>query len=260
MIPVLLQVGFVKIYTFGLFLVLAFFWAAYYLWKNIRLTSFKEDEVFDGLFFSLLGGALFGRLVHVIFNFQDFGFNFLKFILVNGYPGFSIWGWILGFFLFLYLFSNSRKIDFGELVDYFIPPIFIALAIGKIGSFFSGVEVGAVTSLPIGLKYAAMDGARHLTPLYEGLLLFLGTYFSHRILFAIRRDRLSRGFLLLFFLWFFSGVHFAFDLIRGEQTMLMGYSVYGVITLILLLTLSLYFLYYFKTALLQPLFRIFRKK
>lgn len=259
MLPILIKIGFFKIYTFGIFLVLAFFWGAYYLWKNIQLTSFKEDEVFDGLFFAMLGGALIGRLLHVVLHFSDFGINLLKFILINGYPGFSMWGAMVGFFLFLYLFCNSRKLKFEELIDYVIPPFFITMAIGKLGSFFAGVEVGAETTLPVAIKYATIDGMRHLTPLYEGLLLFIGAYFAHRMIFTIRRGSLSRGFLLLFFFWFYSAMFFGFDFIRGEKSMLFGYSVYGMMALIILLTLSLYFIYYFRAAILQPLFSIFKK-
>lgn len=259
MLPILLQIGFIKIYTIGIFLVLAFFWGAYYLWKNIQLTSFKEEEVFDGLFIAMFGGALVGRLVYVILHFSDFGLSILKFILVNGYPGFSMWGGIIGFFLFLYLFCNSRKMKFEELIDYVIPPFFLALAIGKIGSFFAGVEIGVETALPVAIKYAGVDGMRHLTPLYEGILLILATYFSHRMIFTIRRGSLSRGFLLLFFFWFYSAVYFGLDFIRATKTMVFGYSAFGMLALIILLTLCLYFIYYFRAAFLQPILRIFKK-
>ena len=90
MLPVLLDLKFIKIYVFGVFLVLAFFWGSFILWKNIRLTSQKEDEIFDALFFSLSGGLFFSRLFYVILNFDKFGFDFLKFILINGYPGLSL--------------------------------------------------------------------------------------------------------------------------------------------------------------------------
>ena len=56
MIPVLLDLKFIKIYTFGIFLVLAFFWGAFILWKNYLLTAQKEEELFDGMFLSLAGG------------------------------------------------------------------------------------------------------------------------------------------------------------------------------------------------------------
>ena len=112
MLPILLNLGFLKIYTFGVFLVLGFFWAIFLLWKNIRLTSFKEEDVFDGLFLSMFGALFFGRLIFVFLNFKDFGFNLLKFILINGYPGLSLYGSIFGGLFILYLFTNARKLNF----------------------------------------------------------------------------------------------------------------------------------------------------
>ena len=96
MLPVLLDLKFIKIYTFGVFLVLAFFWGSFVLWKNIRLTAQKEDEIFDGLFISFAGGLFMSRLVYVILNFDKFGSSILKFILINGYPGLSLYGALIG--------------------------------------------------------------------------------------------------------------------------------------------------------------------
>lgn len=260
MLPILLQIGFFKLYTFGIFLVLAFFWGCYYLWRNIQLTSFKEDEVFDGVFTALFGGIVISRLVHVAFHFSDFGLNVLKIILVNGYPGFSFWGFVLGFFITIFIFCNSHKLKFEDLIDYMIPPFFLAIAISKLGSFFAGVEVGTKTKFPLSIKYAAFDGLRHVTPLYEAILLFIAVFIAHQFIFAIRREVVSKGFLMLFFFWYLSAVYFAFDLIRGEKTVIYGYSLYGMISIIILLTLSLYFIYYFRAGIGNLLFGRFTKK
>ena len=174
MLPVLVNLGFIKIYTFGVFLVLGFFWAIFLLWKNIRLTAFKEEDVFDGLFLSMFGAIFFGRLIYVFLNFKDFGFNLLKYILINGYPGISLYGSIFGGFLVLYLLTNSRKLNFNDLIDYLISPIFIGMVFGKIGAFFSGAEIGTKTNFLLKIKYVGFDGARHLVGLYEGILLAIG--------------------------------------------------------------------------------------
>ncbi|MFW5703479.1 MAG: prolipoprotein diacylglyceryl transferase [Patescibacteria group bacterium] len=252
MLPILLEIGFIKVYTFGIFLVLAFFWGCFFLWKNIRLTSYKEEEVFDGLFFALIIGGFIGRLTHVVLNFSDFGLSPIRFILINGYPGFSLLGFLLGILLGFAMFVNTRKIRFQNLIDYVVPPLFLAVAIGKLGSFFSGVEIGTETTLPVAIQYANYDGMRHLTPLYESIIYFLGSYLSFKLLFSVRRDILDNGFLLSFFIWFTSAVVFAFDWIREDKMLMYGYSVYGILAMFLLLTFSLYFIYYFRTALLQP--------
>ena len=251
MLPVLLNLGLIKIYTFGVFLVLGFFWATFLLWKNIRLTSFKEEDVFDGLFISLLGALFFGRLVYVILNFKDFGFSILKFILINGYPGISLYGLVFGGFLVLYLFSISRKINFNELVDYFVTPLFIALAFGKIGAFFSGIEIGTKTNFFLKIKYVGFDGLRHLVGMYEGLMFIIGVLITYKILFEIRREKFYKGFLLKFFIWFLALTIFLFDKIKNNRLYFVGLSLDFLVSLIILLTTSFHFVYYFRNDILS---------
>jgi len=110
MLPVLVDLKFIKIYTFGVFLVLAFFWGSFVLWKNIRLTPQKEEEIFDGLFLSLAGSLFFSRIIYVILNFEKFGFSILKFILINGYPGLSLYGALFGGFFTLFLYLLVKRL------------------------------------------------------------------------------------------------------------------------------------------------------
>jgi phosphatidylglycerol:prolipoprotein diacylglycerol transferase len=251
MLPILLNLGFVKIYTFGVFLVLGFFWAIFLLWKNIRLTAFKEEDVFDGLFLSMFGSLFFGRLVFVFLNFKDFGFNLLKLVLINGYPGISLYGSVFGGFLFLYLFIYSRKLNFNDLIDYLITPILVMLVFGKLGAFFSGVEIGTKTNFFLKMKYFGFDGTRHLVSLYEGLMFAIGVAIAYKILFEIRKERYYKGFLLKFFLWFLALTIFLFDKIKENHLYFLGQSLDFLISLIILLTISFHFVYYFRNGILS---------
>lgn len=250
MLPVLLDLKFIKIYTFGVFLVLAFFWGSFLLWKNIRLTVYKEDEIFDGLFLSIAGAIFFGRLIYVVLNFSKFGFSILKFILINGYPGLSLIGALFGGFITLYLYFLSKKVRFIEAADYFISPLFTALGFGKLGSFFAGSEVGEKTKFFLSIKYSGFDGLRHLTPFYESMLFFLAAFIAHKLLFDVRRERRPKGFVFFFFLWFFSLVYFVFDKLKENKLYLMDQSFNSLASLVFVLTFSLYFLYYFRSLVL----------
>jgi len=260
MLPVLLDLGFLKIYTLGIFLVLAFFWGSFFLWRNISLTSYKEDEIFDGLFFSLIGGLFIGRLVYIIFHFSDFGFDILKFILVNGYPGMHYIGFVIGFLLFGSVFAVSKKIPYLKCVDYIIPPLFLALAISKLGSFFSGSEIGSQTQFFISLSYTNLDGARHLTSFYESILFFFGSFITYKYIFLIRKDKLYEGFNIVFFLWYFSLVQFSFDPLKTFRTMVQFTSAEMIMSGVLLLTGSIYFLYYFRNSISGAIQSLFKKK
>lgn len=256
MLPVLLDLRFIRIYTFGVFLVLAFFWAAFLLWKNFLLTSHKEEDVFDGVFLALFGGLFVARVVYVALHFSEFGFNVFKFILINGYPGLSLYGFLLGFILTLYLYFMSKKVDFMEVVNYFVPSFFLALAFGKIGSFFSGTEIGTKTKFFLAVKYVGFDGLRHMTAFYEALFFFIATFLSYKILYATRRGTYPKGFNFYFFLWFVSFTLFIFSTIKVDNTIIMGLRLNWIVSLILLLTFSFYFLYYFRNLILEKLVRI----
>ncbi|MDO8497302.1 MAG: prolipoprotein diacylglyceryl transferase [bacterium] len=247
MLPVLLDLKVIKIYTFGVFLVLSLFWGAFLLWRNVRLTQYKEEDIFDSMIVSLIGGMFVGRLVYVLLNWSSFGFDILKFILINGYPGFSFYGCIAGGMLFLGIYFSFKKIKFNEIIDYLVTPLFVALGISKIGAFFAGTEVGTKTKFPIALKYVGFDGFRHLTPLYEGILFFLGAFISYKIMFAIRRDKYKKGFLFQFFFWYLALVYFLFDPIKSYHVMVLNQSFNRMVSLIILLTFSFYFLYYFRS-------------
>lgn len=248
MLPVLLDLKFIKIYTFGVFLVLSFFWGAFLLWRNIRLTSHKEEDVFDGMFISLATGLFFGRLLYVVFNFKEFGFDILKMILINGYPGISLYGGVLGAFIGLYLYASNKKIKFLEIADYFVTPAFLSLALGKLGSFFSGVEVGAKTKFALAVKYVGYDGFRHLTPFYEGIFFILGTYLSFKLLFEVRRQKYSKGFVFYFFWWYLSLIYFIFDPLKSTHlSFFTTDSLNKTFALTILLTFTFYFLYYFRS-------------
>jgi phosphatidylglycerol:prolipoprotein diacylglycerol transferase len=253
MLPVLINLKFLKIYTFGVFLVLSFFWGSFMLWKNIRLTSFKEEDVFDGLFTALFGSLLLGRLIYVILNFDQFGFDFLKFILINGYPGISLFGALIGGLVSLWLYFTFKRASLREAVDYFISPLLLAVAFGKLGSFFSGVEAGTKTKILPAVRYVGFDGARHLTPFYEAILFFAGAYLAQKLLFEVRREKYFHGFVFVFFGWYFSLINFLFDKLKEHNLYFLGKSFNGLLAKIILLTSSLYFIYYYRSSILKGL-------
>jgi len=253
MLPILLNLNSVKFYTFGVFLLLAFFWGAFLLWKNFLLTSQKEEEIFDGLFISIAGGLVLGRLLYVILNFEDFGLNILKFILINGYPGISLYGFLIGAFISFCIYFKLRKIDIKETLDYISPAAFLALGLGKLGSFLSGSEVGGRTDFILSLKYPGIEGSRHLTSLYEGIIFLLASFLSYKILFAIRRVKFPKGSNFFFFWWFFSLIYLIFDSLKTDKTLLFNFGFNFLLSSVLLLTFTLIFIYHFKSFIFEKL-------
>lgn len=220
MLPVLLDAPILKMYTFGVFLLLAFFWSLFWFWRNIKRTSFKEDEMFDGLFISLFGALFVARLVHVLVHFQDFGPSILKFILINGYPGLSLPGALLGGFLTLRIFTKYMRLPFMEVVAYAVPPLFLALGIGKLGAFFAGTSIGSLTSFPLHVAYMGYTGLRHIVGVYEAIILFIGFYVSQKMLLNYRRDKIDVGSLFSFFIGVVALAYIVLDFLKADAVYL----------------------------------------
>lgn len=240
MFPILFNFGIIKIYTVGVFLVLSFLTGSFLLWKNIKLTSYKEEEIFDGLFFSILGALLGARIVYATLHFQDIGFNILRFILINGYPGLSLFGALIGAFLTLFLYTRVQKISILDLIEYIISPLFLALTIGKVGSFLSGSDIGTQTNLFLNVRYMGVEGTRHIVALYEALLFLIGFIITYRLLFIVRRDRAKHGTSLFFFMTWFGLVELILDNLKQNHLYLAGLS-FNTITASIFLTVGTVF-------------------
>ncbi len=235
MFPILFQIGTFHIYTYGVFLVLAFFWSCFLIWKNIRISKFDEETAFDIVFAAFGGAFLIGRLVYVIFHFNQFGLDLLKFILINGYPGISAIGLIIGAIGTIYLMCERKKIDFFEFSDYVVPSLFLFVAISRLGSFFDGTFPGIKTG-----------GFRHPVALYSALLFFVGSFLANRILYAIRKESFSKEFPLIFFVWGYSLVVITMHFLTDPLVLLTEIKAEYWAFLILLLTSCFYFVYYFR--------------
>lgn len=239
---------------------LALFWSSFLLWKNIKLTSYNEESLFDGMFMSILGGLFFGRLIFTLLHFSDFKFSILRFILVNGYPGFNTLGIVCGGLFTFYVFTIIKKIPFRKVVDYIIPSLLLSLAILKLGSFFAGVDIGIQTSFYLSLKYPNFDGTRHLVALYESVGYFLLTFLTQKTLFAIRREKYYSGFNLVLFFFSLSLITTTFDWMKEFTFRISTVTLDTILMAPVVLTLVVYLVYYFRVDIVSNIKRISTRK
>jgi phosphatidylglycerol:prolipoprotein diacylglycerol transferase len=185
--PVIFDLGFVKIYWYGVMYLLAFL-AAYLLAKYRAKLSQKwnERQVDDLIFYGALGAVLGGRLGYLIFyNFTIFISNPLTFFnFQNG--GMSFHGGFLGVLIAMLLFNKKSKFSFFETTDFVAPLVPLGLAFGRVGNYINGELWGKVTTSAFGIYAPDQSGQwaqRYPTQLYEALL---------------------EGVVLFFILWLFS--------------------------------------------------------
>jgi len=185
--PVIFDLGFAKIYWYGVMYLLAFL-TAYLLAKYRAKSSQKwnERQVDNLIFYGALGAVLGGRLGYLIFyNFTIFISNPLTFFnFQNG--GMSFHGGFLGVLIAMLLFNKKSKFSFFETTDFIAPLVPLGLAFGRVGNYINGELWGKVTTSAFGIYAPDQSGQwaqRHPTQLYEALL---------------------EGVILFFILWLFS--------------------------------------------------------
>ena len=249
MLPIFAQIGSLFVYTYGVFLMLGFFWACFYVWKHIRISKFGEDIAFDITFLSFGGALIIGRIAYGIMHFKEFDFNILKYILVNGYPGISPSGMILGGVFTMYWACSARKIKFEELSDYIAPSLFIFATVAELGAFVSGVEPG------IYWKWF-----RHPVALYKSLLLGIGAYISIKMFFNVRKEKIEKGATLFFFLGAYSLIYLVFQFLKDKRVLLTESPFDSGVFYILLLTSCFYFVYYFRVLMFTGIKKFINSK
>ena len=86
MLPILLSIGPVKIYSYGVCLALGLFVSLYFWWKMGRDEHWDEINLFDGFFLSLITFLVVGRLGYVALHLEVVG-TLQRALAVLAYPG-----------------------------------------------------------------------------------------------------------------------------------------------------------------------------
>ena len=237
--PVIFDLGFIKIYWYGVMYLLAFI-TAYVLAKfRIKNNSFfTNKEVDDLIFYGALGAVVGGRFGYLIFyslpSFIDNPLIFLSF--QNG--GMSFHGGFIGVLFATILFNRKTGKTFFQTTDFIAPLVPLGLFFGRIGNYINGELWGKVTSSNWGMyspNYLGEWAYRYPTQLFEAFLEGL-VLFAILWLFTNKSRPLmasSSLFLILYGLF-----RFIIEFIRMPDIQL-GYLAFGWLTMGQLLSLPM---------------------
>jgi phosphatidylglycerol:prolipoprotein diacylglycerol transferase len=171
--PVFLRLGPVQLRWYGLMYMISFI-VGYFLLKRFakaKKLSLTSDNLYDLLFFLILGVMVGGRIGYVLF--YDLG-SYLErpleiFYIWQG--GMSFHGGFVGVLAALYFLCKRRGWAFGEIADLVCAAAPIGLGLVRLGNFINGELFGRETTLPWGMVFP--DGGnvvRHPSQIYEALL------------------------------------------------------------------------------------------
>jgi phosphatidylglycerol:prolipoprotein diacylglycerol transferase len=171
--PVFLNLGPVQLRWYGLMYMISFI-VGYFLLK--RLSKAKKlplttDDLYDLLFFLILGVMVGGRVGYVLF--YDLG-SYIERpidILKIWQGGMSFHGGFVGVILAVYFLCRRRGWNFGEIADLICANAPVGLGLVRLGNFINGELYGRSTTLPWGMIFPdGGDTVRHPSQIYEALL------------------------------------------------------------------------------------------
>jgi len=234
--PVALDLGYMQIYWYSIFIFIGMAVAIFFVSKEAAKFNIPKDFIVNLAFWVIIFGLIGARLYFVAFHWADYQNNLID-ILKVWKGGLAIHGGIIAGLLVIFIYTKKYKIKLIRMTDIIAPALLIAQAIGRWGNFFNQEAHGGNVSLEflqslfipdfiiegmnIGGKYCSPYC--HPTFLYESLWCLLGFI----IILIIRRfyKYLKLGQITGFYLVWYSSARFFIEILRTDSLMFMGFKV-----------------------------------
>ncbi|MFQ6616893.1 MAG: prolipoprotein diacylglyceryl transferase, partial [Fidelibacterota bacterium] len=210
----------VKIYSYGVMLVVAFL-VDYVLLKSELKRRGKDPRLAgDIVFWAAVGGIVGSRVYYIVENLDRFVRH--PFGMIFGGAGLVFLGGLVGGLIAVTLLLKKRGEPWLPMADALAPLVMLGYAIGRIGCFLVGDDYGVACSLPWGIAFPKgtppIDTPVHPTQLYEtglGLILF-------GVLWNLRTKLKPHGMLFFLYLVLAGVERFFIEFIRTNPRYLLG--------------------------------------
>ncbi|HKU27818.1 MAG TPA: prolipoprotein diacylglyceryl transferase [Candidatus Sulfotelmatobacter sp.] len=253
MIPVILRLGPVTIYSYGLMMALGFIAGDLLLSHECRRRGFDSELGTAIVVWGAIGGLAGARLYDVLDNWAAY-MSHPASIIFSG-AGFIWYGGLIGGLVSTWLVAKRHRVPFLTVADMCAAPLVLGMAFGRIGCLLSGDgDWGLPSKLPWAMAYPRaivgwgpetvlkldshdnlvsgfFPGVRvHPTPIYEAIL-YVGIF---AFLWSIRRRVTVQGELLYLYLILAGTARFLVEFVRINSRVLWGLSEAQVISLIMI--------------------------
>jgi phosphatidylglycerol:prolipoprotein diacylglycerol transferase len=225
--PILFSIGSLEMGWHGLMVGLAVLVGLMVTVRLTRGSTVSAESIYSAALWGILGGVIGARVFHVVDHWDSIYSHDPAQMLYFWEGGLSLFGAIIGGFVFGAVYCMVRKLPMGRMADLAVPGVLLAQAVGRIGCLINGDAYGTVTSLPWGVFYThpnaaattvLWEPARHPTVAYEiiwDLLLFA-------VLFRLRKRLKKDWMLLLIYAPAYAIGRFFFSFMRGDEAAIVG--------------------------------------
>lgn len=175
--PVLLQVGSLKIYAYGVFVAVGFLAAIWVAGREIARQGIDREKFYDMGFWVVLSAIVGARLFHVLVYWRQYAADPVEILkLWNG--GLVFYGGFLAAVAACLIYLRRNRIPFLPVADASAIGIPLGLAFGRIGCTMAGCCYGKPSGLPWAITFsdpaslAPLHVPLHPTQIYESMAGF----------------------------------------------------------------------------------------
>mgnify|MGYP000860130296 FL=1 len=178
--PVIVTIGKISIFSWGLMLAIAVIIAIAGISKLFDKEGYQRDMVLDLVILCVIFGIVGARLAYV-FTYEWAAFVAHPLTVLNlqdgGIKGLAWYGALVGGLVPFIIYLHRKKLSFWAVADMFAPYLALGYALVRIGCFLNGCCYGNVTDSACGVVFPLVDAhPRHPTQLYSSglnILLFI---------------------------------------------------------------------------------------
>lgn len=217
-----IQLGPIALYTWGLFLGLAFLIGYWLFLREAKREGIEPKKIFWLVISIFLGGLIGSRLAYIL-QFPQYYFAYPLKIFQAWAGGLIFYGGLLGALIVGWIYLRKNKLNFWQMADLLAPSLALGIFIGRIGCSLVNDHQGTITNLPWGILWP--DGTlRHPVAEYlalNGLVMFFVLWLLRNRLKKPgpepKQARYGSGQLFIIFLFWYSISRFFLDFTRATN-------------------------------------------
>jgi phosphatidylglycerol:prolipoprotein diacylglycerol transferase len=215
--PVLLHIGKLHVYSYGLMVAIGIVAGLFVARRQAAREGIDPNKIIDITFYLLVTALIGSRLLFVLMNFHEYAADPIR-ILKIWEGGLVFYGGLLPAVAIGIWYIKRLGLPLWQVADIFAPSVVIGHAFGRIGCFLAGCCYGKPSSLPWAVTFT---DPRTLAP--QGIPLHPAQLYSSLGLFAIfafliwlRKRKAFHGELLWMYTLCYSIFRFFIEFLRGD--------------------------------------------
>ncbi|MFZ4506361.1 MAG: prolipoprotein diacylglyceryl transferase [Fimbriimonas sp.] len=167
--PILFEYGVLKIHSFGVMLLIAFFAGLWLAKARAAKLGLPPEGVGDMLFWTLIAGVLGARIAYIIQHVPDYAGHWDRLLTLQFQGLTSFGGVILGGALAI-VWARRAKWSVRTMLDVLAPAFILGHIIGRFGCLLNGCCYGAKCELPWAIHIHDLEGRYHPAQVYDSAM------------------------------------------------------------------------------------------